>query len=177
MATERVSIMNTVQDLMIECTEAHAEGDTSREGAARGRLFVAWLAESGISETNATAAVKIYTKIRDLGKRDAVISTLTNVLVKNGKNVNEEAVKALADCMMSRKKWSAKRLRDLFEGKKLYRSLLALRALELGCGDPRDSILAVFKHMAEVGDLRRKDSFVGITGQVQQVHIEWWRAQ
>lgn len=170
--------MNTVQELMTECTEAHYAGDVAREETARGLLLVAWLQESGISEANAKATIKIYTKIRSIGKRDEVIERLTGILQRNGKTVYEDHVKDLADCYMSRKKWSAKRLRDLYQGKGLYRCLLALRALELGYGDPRDSILDVYKRIAEVGAKRRESSFVGITGEVmQEVHIEWWRAQ
>ena len=171
--------MNSVQELMAECTEAHHQGDVAREATARGLLLVTWLQEAcGISENNARATLKIYVKLRDIDKRDKVIERLTGILQGNGKTVHEDSVKDLADCYMSRKKWSAKRLRGLYEGKGLYRCLLALRGLELGYGDPRHSLLSVFKQMTEAGHQRRQGSFVGITGQVQQqVHIEWWRAQ
>ena len=150
----------------------------STDGFARGRALVEWLRENGLSKTNAQATLTISLKIRDIGKRDEVIERLADILRRNGKSVHEDRVKDLADCYMSRKKWSAKRLRDLYEGKKLYRSLLALHAIELGYGTPSDSILTIYKKMAEVGDRRRRDSFVGISGTVmQEVNIKWWRAQ
>jgi len=132
----------------------------------------------GVSKKNAEVTVRIFQKLNDIPRRDDVIDTFSSILLKNGKVVDSEKVKAVADVMMSRKKWSAKRLRDLYEGKKAFRMLTALHGISRGYGQPGDSVLDIFKKMVEAGAVRRQGQFTGITGEVEQtLHLEWWREQ
>lgn len=135
-----------------------------------------WLVQNGVSEKNATSTVKIFNKLNALSKRDEVIETFTRILVKGGKAVNYGHTENMANVFMSRKKWSAKRLRDLYEGKRGYRALVALHGISRGYGEVGDDIFTVFHKMVEAGHERRKNQFTGITGSVEQeVHLQWWR--
>ena len=136
-----------------------------------------WLMENGVSEKNATSTVKIFNKLNTLSKRDEVIETFIRILTKGGKSVNYGHTEDMANVFMSRKKWSAKRLRDLYEAEKRgYTALTALHGISRGYGEPSDDFFTVFHKMAEAGAERRKGQFVGITGEVEQeVHLNWWR--
>ena len=135
-----------------------------------------WLTENGVSEKNAIMTMKIFNKLNPLSKRDEVIETFIRILVKGGKSVNYGHTEDMADVFMSRKKWSAKRLRSLYEGKRGYLALTALHGIGRGYGEPSDDFFTVFHKMVEAGAERRKAQFTGITGNVeQQVHLQWWR--
>jgi len=136
-----------------------------------------WLVENGVSEKNATATIKIFNKLNAISKRDELIETFIRILVKGGKSVNYGLTEEMANVFMSRKKWSAKRLRSLYEAeKRVYMALTALHGISRGYGEPSDDFFTVFHKMAEAGAERRKGQFVGITGEVeQQVHLQWWR--
>jgi hypothetical protein len=135
-----------------------------------------WLVKNGVSEKNAVNTMKIFNKLNALSKRDEVIETFIRILTKGGKPVNYGHTEDMADVFMSRKKWSAKRLRDLYEGKRGYQALTALHGISRGYGEPTDDFFTVFHKMVEAGNERRKGQFVGITGQAEQeVHLQWWR--
>ena len=135
-----------------------------------------WLVKNGVSEKNATATMKIFNKLNPISKRDEVIETFIRIMVKGGKPVNYDHTEDMANVFMSRKKWSAKRLRSLYEGKRGYQALTALHGISRGYGEPSDDFFTVFHKMVEAGHERRKGQFVGITGEVeQQVHLQWWR--
>ena len=98
-----------------------------------------WLVKNGVQEERAETVTKIYRSLAVLTYREEVIASLTKILEKNNKKVRDEYVAALADVMMSRKKWSAMRLRDLYEGPGLYTALAALHAAAVFVGLFSDS--------------------------------------
>ena len=135
-----------------------------------------WLVKNGVQEERAETVTKIYRSLAVLTYREEVIASLTKILEKNNKKVRDEYVAALADVMMSRKKWSAMRLRDLYEGPGLYTALAALHGIHRGCGTPDDTLTSTFANMAEVGHERRQARFAGVRGEIlQRANMEWWR--
>ena len=135
-----------------------------------------WLVANGVSEKNAVKTLMIFNKLNPLQKRDEVIEEFIRIMEKGGKAANYSHTKDMANVFMSRKKWSAKRLRDLYECKRGYTALTALHGISRGYGEPTDDFFTVFHKMVEAGAERRKSQFTGITGSVEQeVHLQWWR--
>lgn len=136
-----------------------------------------WLVKNGVEEARAKYLVKVYRVLAALTYREEVIASLTKILERNEKKVRPEYISALADTMMSRKKWSAMRLRDLYEGPGFYTALTALHGLHRGCATPDDTLASTFANMAEVGHERRRGRFAGVQGEIlQNANMEWWRA-
>lgn len=132
----------------------------------------------GISPVNAKATCKVYARIAALSRRDDVVDALSAAIREGGKEPRADAVTAVADIMMSRRKWSPARLRSLAEGPRLYAALTALHGVAMGYGGDNTTLKAILKAMAEVGARRRAGTFKGVAGSVKEAaNLEWWRAQ
>lgn len=128
------------------------------------------------SSERAEIALGLFEATRVLTRRDDVMAQLRDAIAEKGGTPREESLKAVADIMMSRSKWSPKRLRTLFEGPRLYATLTALHGLTAGAKGIE--LKAVLKSMAEIGTTRRAHAFKGMVGEVQEAaNAEWWRAQ
>jgi hypothetical protein len=127
-------------------------------------------------EERAAATLQIFDDLRRIHRRDEVIAALTAAIASHGGKDRPEAIKAVADVMMSRSKWSPKRLREIYQAPRVYAAIAALHGLTSGAVGV--DLKAVLKSMVEIGVKRRAGSFKGLVGEVQEnANAEWWRAQ